>query len=647
MIKKIRSRAIAFAAAAFLVLAPATTLRAAIPSAENLLPADTLFFLTAPDCAAFRASLHQTPQWLFWKDPAMKPFRNKFMAKWNENFVVPLQRDLGVKFGNFVDLPEGQFTLAITRNGWNGHDDPTPGLLLLLDARGKSDLLQTNLAALRKKWTDSGRPIQTKTIRGISFSVVTLGSNDVPATIAKFFPRRKPLQELGKTNKPSPPAQLVVGQYESLLIVGNSTEAVEPVATRLTGGALPPLSDNALFTADQAAQFHGAPLYYGWFNAKTFFDVLEQAPPFQPNPDAPSPMPRIPWHGILDASGLDGLKSAAFACRQSHDGSQFDLSFTVPESVRQGLFKMFALAPEDANPPPFVPASAMKFWRWRVDGQKFWAALQQMLGNISPNALASLNSLLNIANATAQQKDPDFDVRKNLIANLGNDLISYQKAPVGKTPADLNSPPTIFLFAAAKPDEAVLAVKNVLSLIASQENAPKPRQFLGRTIYSIVLPSHAAPIGTNAPPQRLLYCATGNGYVALTSDISMLEGFLRGNENHAKPLRETAGLADAAQRVGGAGHGLFGYQNQRELMRALFTVLKNEPAADSSSDQLNALADLPFFPPRASIRQWMDFSLLPDYDAVSKYFYFSVYGGSVTPQGFSFKFFAPRPPQLN
>src|SRR5271170_6472479 len=127
------------------VLTCAISLRAAIPPAENLLPADTLFLVTAPDCAALRAALHQSPQWLLWNDPAMKPFHDKFMAKWDEKFVAPLERDLGVKLADFADLPQGQFTLAVTQNGWNGNDDKMPGILLLLDAKDKSDLLKTNL----------------------------------------------------------------------------------------------------------------------------------------------------------------------------------------------------------------------------------------------------------------------------------------------------------------------------------------------------------------------------------------------------------------------------------------------------------------------------------------------------------------------
>jgi hypothetical protein len=617
----------------------ATSIRAAIPPAENLLPSDTLFVVTVPDCASFRATLHQSPRWLLWNDPAMKPFHDKFMAKWSEQFIAPLERDLGVKLADFADLPQGQFVFAVTQNGWDGKDDDQkPGLILLLDAKDKSDLLKTNLAALQKKWNDAGKPIHTETVRGIQFSVVPFSTNDVPASVANFFPRRQPVQELGKETKPAKAGEIVVGQFESLLIVGSSIEAVEPVAEHLTGGAAPALSDNAVFAADKSAQFRDSPLYYGWFNAKTFFNVLAQIPPPEPNPDAPSPMPRIPWDKVLSASGLLGMKSAAFTYRESHDGAQVNFLLSVPDADRSGFFKIFATAQKDANPPAFVPADAVKFWRWRVDGQKGWAALQTMLADISPAALSSLNAAIDMANASAQQKDPSFDIRKNLFGNLGDDFISYQKAPAGTTLANLNNAPSLFLFSASNPDQAALAIKSVMSLMPGQQPAPEPRDFLGKKIYAIPLPAQRLP-GTVAPAATALYCAVSGGYVAMTKDSSILENYLRSAENPPNPLRETAGFADAAQHVGGAGGGLFGYQNQREIMRAAFLAFKN--SSDNATGP-NPLAALP-----KNLRDWADFSLLPDYDAVSKYFYFSVFSGSTTADGISFKTFSPRPPQLN
>jgi hypothetical protein len=622
-----------FAAASLLTIA--ASVRAAVPPAEKLLPADTLLLATAPDFAAVRAAARQSPGWRFWNDPAMKPFHDKFMAKWNEKFIASLEHDLGVKLGDFADLPQGQLTFAITQNGWNGSDDnQQPGLILLLDARDQGGLLKTNLDTLRKKWTENGKAIRTETVRGVSFSVVTLSSNDIP-TLAGLFPRRPPVQELGKEPKPEKPGELVVGQFQSLLIAGSSMKAVEPVVAHLSGGAAPALNDNAAFAADKLAQFRNAPLYYAWFNTKTFFDVLAHIAQEPPNPEAPTLLPPLSPNAMLNASGLTGLKSVSLSYREAHDGSQLNFYLAAPEAARQGLLKIFAAVPKDANPPGFVPADAMKFSRWRIDGQKSWAELQKMLAAISPGALASLNATIDAVNALARQKDPDFDLRKNLIANLGDDFISYQKAPAGKTLADLNQAPSLFLFGAANADQAALALKNVASLMYGQQNAPEPRDFLGRKIYTIPLPGRRAP-GAAAPVSRSLYCAASGGYVALTADVSTLEEYLRSNTGQARPLREIAGLAEAAQHVGGAGSGLFGYENQRETVRAAFTSLKNAAANDQT---------MAVFP--KSFRDWMDFSLLPDYDQVSKYFYFSVYGGGATADGLSFKVFAPRPPQLN
>ena len=349
------------------------SLRAAIPPAENLLPSDTLFLLTIPDCAALRTAAHQSPQWLFWSDPAMKPFHDKFTAKFEQTLVAPLEQSLGLKLADFADLPQVQLTFAVTRNDWTGGGDPLPGVVMLLDTREKSGLLKTNLDALKKKWADDGRPIRTEDVRGISFSVVTISTNNVPA-LAGLWPRRQPVQELGVAPKPDRPTELAVGQFESLLIVGNSVKAVEPVAAHLSGSLLPALNDDAVFAADKLSQFRDAPLYYGWLNAKNFFYVLAHAPQTQ-NPQAPSPIAAPQLDKILDATGLTDLRSVSFAYRETRDGSQVNFFIAAPEADRKGLIKIFAAAHESAVPQSFVPADAVKFWRWRLDCQSGWAAL--------------------------------------------------------------------------------------------------------------------------------------------------------------------------------------------------------------------------------------------------------------------------------
>src|SRR5665213_25969 len=303
-------------------LAFAASSRAAIPPAENLLPSDTLAFLSVPDCAAVRVAAKSSPGWLFWDDPAMKPFHDKFVAKWNDQFVAPLERDLGVKIADFMNLPQGQLTLAVTVNGSNGHDDIPPGLLLLLDAKGKSDALKTNLAALVKKWTDAGRALRTETIHGLAFTVVPLTSND----FAGIFPKRAPVSEIGKEPKPDrKPGELYLTQFESLLVAGNSPKVVEPVAAHLTGGGAPAIADNAVFAADKLSQFRDGPEYCGWFNGKDFFDLMARTPDDADDAGAPSLMPKMAAAKMFSALGLSGMKSASFALRENHDGSALTL----------------------------------------------------------------------------------------------------------------------------------------------------------------------------------------------------------------------------------------------------------------------------------------------------------------------------------
>ena len=86
------------------------------------------------------------------------------------------------------------------------------------------------------------------------------------------------------------------------------------------------------------------------------------------------------------------------------------------------------------------------------------------------------------------------------------------------------------------------------------------------------------------------------------------------------------------------------YQNQIETMRAIFELLKKDPGSITNASPLAAIPGMPN--PQAFIKDWFDFSLLPSFDKISKYFYFVVYGGSATSQGLSFKLFTPAPPQL-
>lgn len=600
---------------------------AAIPPAENLLPQDTLTFFTLPDCATARVTAKTTPMWMFWNDAAMKPFHDRFMAKWDEQFIAPLERDLGINPADFASLPQGQFTFAVTVNGSNGNDDIPPGLLLLLDARDRGTALKTNLAVLVKKWTDAGRTLRKEQIHGLTFTVVTLSSND----LSGFRSKKPQVSEIGKDpekdEKKQKPDELYFAQYESLLVAGNSPKVVEPVLAHLTGGSIPAIADNAVFAADKLAQFRDTPRCYGWFNGKAFFDLLAHTSS-DTDDDSPSLFSGLSPAKVLEVLGLSAIKSVSFALHDTAQGSTFTLHVTAPEPERAGLVKILAIPPKDAGVPQFVPADAVKFTRVRLDGKQTWAEIQKIVAGFSPSAENSLNMLINYANMAGQKKDPAFDLRHDLFGNLNDDLISYQKPA-----ADSGNPPTIYLLSVANPETMINAFKTLIGMNSSSPEAEaQPREFQGHKIHVIALkPLRVA----NAAQPRSLYLSSCGGYVALSDDSAILEEFLRNADGQNKALRENPALADALQHLGGTGGGLFGYENQRETMRVKFKALKNLSAADGA---------MKAFPPL--MRDWLDFSLLPDYDAVAKYFYLTAFAGTANAGGMTCTFYTPRPPRL-
>ena len=618
---------------AFLAFLLATTrvVCAAIPPAENLLPADTFVFFTIPDFDALRAAGKVSPQLMFWNDPAMKPFRDKFMDKLTQQYLGPLEQNLGMHLSDFTGLPHGQLTLGATLNGSNGHDDVPPGFILLMDAKDQSEALQTNLAALTKKWSEAGRDLRKQEIRGVVFTVMTLSTND----LANILPKHPPVSEIGTDPKPAKTADIYFTQFKSLFIAGNSVGALEPVVAHLTGGNLPALMDDPTFAADKLGQFRDSPTYYAWFNAGKFLGLLSQNTGDGDDSSAPGFSSASGVARILTVVGLNGLKSAGIALRESRDGSIMTVYLDAPAGSRTGLLNILSLPAKDANPPAFVPADAVKFSRIRLDGKQAWAEMQKIIAAFSPNGLGYLNSVIDLANTSAQQKDPGFDLRNNLFGNLGDDVVSYQKTPVGDSPEAFAHPPELTLVKVSNPDQVIQAINVIASMVAPQQNAPAPRDFLGHKIYSIMARAQHDANGNVVTGTPLLVSSSG-GYVAFSSDAGILEEYLRSADGKTRPLSSLPGLSDAEARIGGANGGFFGYQNQRDNMRSTFKLLKST---------IGPSLETRMVPP--AFRDWMDFSLLPDFDQVAKYFYISVYNETTTGDGINFKVFTPRPPQLN
>lgn len=623
-----------------------TTFAAPVPPPEKLLPADTVAVLTFPEYAKSSAAWNQWPASLLWADGSMRPFKDKFMNKLRSDVIEPLEKELGIKFSDYTSLAQGQMTFALLANGWDTATPKEPGVLILVDARDKSANLKTNLAALKTRWVESGKQVRPEKIRNLEFTTLILKSEDLKKSLGKAFPKSKAADADLEPPKPGDaadkPAEIFVGQSDSLLIVGTAVKDIEKVLANQAGSGGATLSEQGAFSANQGSIFRDAHVY-GWANTKTIIDAALKLANKDKDGEGKGDRGGMGMkpEKILSALGISGLQHAAFGLRESGDGSLIHFNLAVPEGQRKGIFKLLAFETRDANPPAFVPADVVKFSRLRLDLPKAWATLEAAVTEAIPQAATLMKMMVETA---GKDKDPDFDLRKNLIANLGDDVITYQKAPRKQTLMDLNDPPAIFLIGSPKAETVASAIK-ALSAVMPQPKV-KEREFLGRTVYALGLPPAPAP-GGGRPVERALHYAASGGYVAMSTDVAMLEEFLRNGDTAPKALRDVPGLNDAAQKVGGMATGMFGYENQLETTRIVIETLKKE-----SGTLANLLGDSPIAGQLGlgdnaeKLKDWVDFALLPSFDKIAKYFHFTVAAGTIDSQNMSMKLYSPNSPQL-
>src|SRR5262245_26063845 len=166
----------------------------------------------------------------------MKPFRQKLEKKFKEELIEPIERELGIKFADYTGLVQGQCTLAVVQNGWQGKDNQFPAWLILIDSRDKTNDLKTRLSDLRKKWTDAGKKMKSEKIRDVEFTTLVTAGADLGKALEKSLPDSKP-DKPDKSDKPDKPdkpdkstaedndkkpgkpTEITVGQSESLLII--------------------------------------------------------------------------------------------------------------------------------------------------------------------------------------------------------------------------------------------------------------------------------------------------------------------------------------------------------------------------------------------------------------------------------------------
>jgi hypothetical protein len=605
----------------------ASTIRAAQPGADQLLPAETILMFTVKDVEQASTNFWKTSLGRLWVDDSMRGTREKFGARWTNEVSGALEKEFKIKLSDYTELARGQCTFGMTKPAEEGK---SPGFLFLIDAKDRAEALKTNLTQLREKWGDrKPKPEKVRDVEFVSYEFTQ-------AELQKFA---RIITGKGAEGAADPETEankvtVFIGQSQSLLIVASGARDLEKVLSRQSGGGAAALGGQPTFQSNFNSLFRDAGIY-GWLDFKPVFEQLMNpggavAAATQAKTKG---MENLRLQKVLPALGLAELKSIALRVDTGPEGFDSTIFLTAPEADRHGLLKILAPPAKDASPPPFVPADAVKFQRIRIDFAQAWDTFEKALIKIDPSVAGVVQLLVN---AAGKEKDPNFDFKKSFVETVGDDFITYEKAAKNGASA------SITLIGARNSEQLLSNIRAVMRLLPEPVGGAgmKEREFLGRKIYSV----NMAPPGVSAQAGSEIQFVAAPGYVAMARDNAILEEYLRSAEALPKPLRDAPGFNEAAQKVGGMNSGWFSFENQAETMRTVIEDVKKNP--DNPQDE-SSYSFPKVIGGRSSIAaDWIDYSSLPAFDAIAKYFYYSLGSTAATPEGIAFKMAAPTPPAL-
>jgi hypothetical protein len=595
---------------------------APVPAPERLLPSDTLLLMTVPNGPSAATGWSHHPIYRLWQDPAMGPFRDKLAQAVQQHALAPIEASSGVALPEFLSLLRGQLTFALVPNGWPQQAGQSPALLLLADAGNQADRMSDLLDNLRARIAEAGYPVATRHVADRDFFSVQFQTR--PGTAAA---------RLG-----SEAVELLVGRSGTLFLFGTDPATIERVLVRQTADDAPgSLRDHPDFRSDLEAGLGRADGYV-WLNLRPILAVLNRwAREQQTAGDGTIAL--FPPAKLLAATGLDGLRSLGVGLLSAPDGWEGQVTVGFPQADRTGLMKLLVPDTKDAAPPEFVGADVTRFQRLRIDLHQAWNTFENLVFTVLPTARSVVDLMFF---SVGKDQDPNFDLRRELFGNLGDDLLVIERPPQPDASDGWASPPALILLGSHAPDRMAVALKAVSALLPPPLNQLVERVVAGRRIHQLRLPAVLDETG----PEQTLGFVGGDGYLGISTEPDLLDAFARGAANNGPALRDLPGFKEATARVGGMANGYFGYENDRITAGTLFSSLRGDPGM---LDRTLALA--PGFPldgvsEGQRIQDWIDFSLLPPFEKVSKYFDFSVYGVAVRPEGIQYRMFTPMPAGL-
>lgn len=593
---------------ALILLPPCLCARAAdLPASAQLLPPETILFAEIPNFTQFTEQFKKTNYYKLYKDPAMAPFIDDLKTKLLEEVKKSEDELLSIIF-DAKTLPVGRVAIGLLAGPGEGFGEPQ--VLIIAewgDGKGK---VQDAIDKMLVRAVEEGGRKKTEEYRGVN--IISAVDESMPEFVPSYC------------------------FIDDCLIGSTQTDLLKSVIARIKGAGGPSLGDEA--------DYNSAIKAVGPYHDFDFYVNLKQLKKLIIGAD-PSGQSKA-LSGNLGLDNVVSLSLAAGIARNSGEDSVVRALLRV-DGEKKGLFKMLELDSTSLGIPKFAPGDFYSAMYFNFNFKKAFDALGRIITAISPQMAAILYMPLVPPSPDGQ---PGLTIKADVIDHLGAQLVSFRS--LDKSASASDGPKVETIVAVATSNRARLEGSlSRLHALFSQGKPDASRQLLGHTIYTIDLSAFLPFLPGMAPVVRNMGQTPAMAMPAMpklaftVTDSHLILGLETRVEKAIRTLSAASGSAEAPKwfRTAKAAIpdvvGVAGLQDDAAVARVLWKTLKAAP--ESSDADSGRSINLGIGTEGLSISQaGLDFvnpKLLPDFDAVQKYFGISAAYGIAREDGFFFE----------
>jgi hypothetical protein len=581
-----------------------------LPKTAKLIPPQTILLVDIDDFGQLRQQLKKTNVYKLYKDPSMSAVLEDFKTKRQEKLRM-LDNEFAQAIVEADILPQGRVAFAFMLHNYTKDANEPP--FLFISQWGQNIIkIKDALERIIEKDIEDGAHRKTEDYRDVNITTII----------------QKPSKAIN---------YCFIDDY---IIVSTDLDILKFIIAHIQGAASPTLVNEADYTTTMKAigPYHDVDFY---INIK---QIINSDRALDATGEVKSIMTNLGLDNVVSLGGAIGLARGT-------GGSSSGTVFLKINGPKKGLFKMLDIESAPLRIPQFISASTSSVTIINLDIKKAYDELYNILFSFSPKYAAIMHIPLL---PQGPQGEPELQLKTDIIAPLGSQIVIARSInkPISET-----SRPIETLIAVAINNRS--ALEKSLSLLYSNliaaNNPDARRELLGHTIYLADFSAFqpAFKLGQRRPmlsqpsaakKPKLAFTVTDTHLII--ANESTVERTIRALSSTDVTSVSSSKWFNTAKSAIPPVVGLAGLEDNVALSEVFWQTLKERKKSAKYKTQdldielgiaLSSRAPFPYLV-FSQTEDFFDFSLLPAFALVRKYFGLTAYYGVSRLDGFFFEF---------